>query len=98
MAPLAAWWMVIRPPPPPRPDMYGSTTLSAAAVATAPSTAFPPSIKMRSPAVAASPWAALTAPRMPTDGGRYAPPCGPPSTASAAEVDDVPVTTAICAG
>src|SRR5579885_3382270 len=52
------------------PDMYGSTTFSAAATATAASTAFPPSSSMRSPATAASGWAAATTPLGATTGGR----------------------------
>jgi hypothetical protein len=59
----------MKPPPPPSPDMNGSTTPSVAPTATAPSTALPPSIRMRRPAVAARPCAALTTPFMPTEGG-----------------------------
>src|SRR5882724_10252336 len=49
-------------PMPARPDMKGSTTLSAAAVAAAASKALPPARKIRAPACAASGCAAATMP------------------------------------
>src|SRR3954471_11402408 len=49
-------------PAPASPDMYGSTTLSAAAVATAASKALPPDESSRAPACAASGCAAATTP------------------------------------
>ena len=47
------------------PDIYGSTTLSAAAVAMAASMALPPSIRMRMPAREARGWAEAIMPRRP---------------------------------
>ena len=47
---------------PPTPVDIGSTTLRAAAVATAASTALPPAIIIRSPAIAASGWLVATIP------------------------------------
>src|SRR5262249_28200298 len=49
-------------PAPASPDIYGSTTLSAAAVATAASKALPPWLSSRAPACAASGCAAATTP------------------------------------
>src|SRR3954454_19622234 len=56
------------------PDMYGSTTFSAAAVATAASMALPPCWRIRSPAPDASGCAEETIPRRPIATGRYAVP------------------------
>src|SRR5579871_1352459 len=50
-------------PMPARPDMYGSTTLSAAAVAAAASNALPPARRIAAPACAACGCAAATMPR-----------------------------------
>ena len=58
-------------PIPPNPDMYGSTTLSAAAVAIAPSMALPPSINILSPACEANGCAEDTIPFTPTAAGLF---------------------------
>ena len=57
-------------PMPPAPDMNGSTMLSVEPTATAASTALPPSSSMRVPAIEASGWAEVTAPRVPITTGR----------------------------
>ena len=51
-------------------DMKGSTTLRVEATATAASTALPPSMSTRMPAIEASGWAEATAPRAPMTTGR----------------------------
>src|SRR5688500_262144 len=61
-------------PLPPIPDMYGSTTLSAAAVAKAASTALPPDLRISIPASDARGCAEATAPRVPIATGRCANP------------------------
>src|SRR5918998_3033794 len=55
-------------PYPPTPLIIGSTTLRAAAAATAASKAFPPSARISRPAFVASGWAELTIPFVPTAG------------------------------
>ena len=50
---------------PPTPLLAGSTTVSAAAVASAASTALPPSCRIFSPACVASGWDEATMPRWP---------------------------------
>ena len=65
---------------PPRPDMLGSATARAKAVATAASTAFPPTARMPAPAAVAAGWAAATIPwaeRATCRGGPSAPSAAP---------------------
>ena len=50
--------------------MYGSTTFSAAAVATAASMALPPWRSTSAPAIEAREWAEVTTPRVPPKAGR----------------------------
>ena len=57
-------------PMPPALDMNGSTTFSVEPTATAASTALPPSSSTRMPAIEASGWAEVTAPRVPMTVGR----------------------------
>src|SRR5688500_11500455 len=61
-------------PQPPIPDMYGSATFNAAAVATAASTAFPPACRIRIPATDASGFGEVATPRRPIATGRWASP------------------------
>jgi hypothetical protein len=57
-------------PYPPMPEFSGSTTLRAAATATAASNALPPARRISIPACEASSWALLTIPRVPVTGAR----------------------------
>jgi hypothetical protein len=72
----STWGSRVRPedttitPTPPRPDMKGSTTLRAAATATAASTALPPASSISIPAIDARGWAEVTIPRRPITAGR----------------------------
>ena len=59
-------------PSPPMPDISGSTTFNAAAVAMAASNALPPFCSTDMPAWAASGWPAQTMPLRPMTTGRWA--------------------------
>ena len=61
---LSAAFQISANTSPPTPVDIGSTTFSVVAVATAASTALPPSISTLSPAMAASGWLVATIPRV----------------------------------